>query len=254
MNMQNVMQKPFHRSWLLIGEAATGKSMFGLTMTPPLIYIDTDGRLEDTVKTWIWAAEDEQEKQRRYDVAAGLHHINVGHDLQAIYAELDRVPPQGGTIVMDNMSNVFQEMVEESMRDKERRKEQGRKAGVDIWGSKARKMKELRNRLLSYNTEILWILHWQEGIRDKHGNVVVKDRTSLSGRELQKFTPATNLWLHMALDPSGKRMITPTWFRGGPPPAPLPDMFGFWTGTAEAIDRVLLQSAQQSFTSAQATS
>lgn len=208
------------RLWSLAGYPNSGKSSFALRMRGPIVVVDADHRIAETVR--------QTGTGNVYQLGGDPADMT---DPRRIAAGLKRDMRDSGirTIVVDSLTAIIAPVVSEAMAVAESGESTNR---IAPFKAKAMAMRTLQHAVSAYGTDTLWIFHYRD-IRNAKAEVATAN--SVSTVELARLRASLNMELSTVRqgDHLGIRI---DWARTGRSGLVLWDESGTWLNMPERIE------------------
>lgn len=209
------------RRWSLAGYAGDGKTTFMMRMARPLLVIDGDGRITDSVDV------NETDVYKLGDKATD------STDVRRIQTLLERDMPssQIGTIGVDSITSIIGPAINKALANNAEGAVRNKSSG---FMEKATAMRLLQDAVVRWGTDILFIWHYEANMFDgKPG-----ERATLPPTEQKRLLRSLNAQLEVARK-GELRGIRVAWVREGLAGLELWDHSGCWENMPERLDVAL---------------
>ena len=208
---------------LLLSFAGDGKTRFASQMLQDEkigVVVDADGRFDEAVSKELAGRfvplSDNKEDMR---------------DAKAIRDICYKSMPDSsvGTFIVDSVSSIIEPVI----LDTQRQKEEGKvKNLATAYKQKADLMKYLRDGLVRWGTDVIWIYHLRNSTDANAKKTVV---TSIPELELTRLMMDINLKLQIVVDKNERRGVKVLFARGGRTDFVIWDDSGNWEGIRERL-------------------
>lgn len=226
--MRRIVCQQSIRKWGIFGAPNAGKSTFLSVLRQPMLVIDADHRIQETVRD------------------TGLDAIGIDDPAYDIHEPLDIhkwlrknrcdiLEERVKTVAVDSLTSIISPLNSATIEGNRRGINKNKVAG---FADKANAMRLLQDSISAMGTDVMFIWHL-ESSRDAKNMLV--NHPTLSETEQERLKRNLNAIIGLHVSPrSGARVAKITWSRSGAGiGVSIPDTEGGWRGVPEKIDALI---------------